>query len=314
MQKLRYNLPPLHSLVTFEAAARHLSFTIAASELNVTRVAVSQQIKALEEWLGVELFQRLHRSLKLTEAGERYHDVVSVAFERLLRGTRDLQQVRDDNAVTLTTTTGFSSLWLLPHIGEFREQRLDINLRLLISDDYLDLGRESVDVAIRYGDYGSDVLNMTKLAQQYIFPVASREFVQRHGLPAQPLDLLRLPLIHLDGRYDVQTSWAWWFKRQDLVLDAARPSITVNNYLNQVQAVLDGQGVALMGLPLLHHHMEEGRIVRLMDIPPVKCRAFYLAVPRDPAPSVATQIFCSWIEDRMKEEVKADLKRYRIAE
>ncbi|MET4806103.1 LysR substrate-binding domain-containing protein [Limibacillus sp. MBR-115] len=295
MQRLRFKLPPPNYLITFEAAARHLSFTRAAEELNVTRVAVSQQIKALESYLGVLLFLRLHRTLRLTRAGERYFETVSFALERILKGTNEIRREDSKNTITITSSAGFSSLWLLPKIGQFRQEHPEIEMRFLVSDTDLNLTNEGVDVAIRYGAVEAVGLDLTFLVQEYIFPTAAKVFAEKLPPINHPAELLALPLIHLEGKYDIQTTWLHWFKEQGVKVDKLPRGITVNTYNNVVQTALDGQGVALIGPPLMQRYLNDGSLVRIIDAPPIKRRAFFLAVPKEHEPSHATKLFNAWI-------------------
>jgi LysR family transcriptional regulator, glycine cleavage system transcriptional activator len=295
MQRLRFKIPTPNSLVTFEAAARHLSFTTSAAELNVTRVAVSQQIKALETFLGVRLFERLHRALRLTHAGERYYETVSISLERILAVTEEIRQTESEKSITVTTTTGFSTYWLLPRIGEFRKRYPDIDLRFLISDKYLDLHSEGVNVAIRYGEGNWDNLEATFLLQEEIFPTCSARYFAGRKPLKEPLDLLNETLLHLEGRYDSQTRWLPWFREHGLEMEVLAPGISVNTYTNLVQATLDGQGISLIGPPLTQRYLDDGTLVRPIEVPSLKRRAFYLALPKGQPVSASAQSFCNWI-------------------
>ncbi|MCL4675738.1 MAG: LysR family transcriptional regulator, partial [Pararhodobacter sp.] len=211
MQSLRANIPPPNWLVTFEAAARCLSFTVAATELNVTRVAVSQQIKALETYLGTPLFQRLHRAIRLTPAGEQYHRAVSSGLQTILAATREARKTHVGNSVTVTTSTGFSMFWLLPRIGDFRRLHPEIELQFLVADNYLNLSTGTVDVAVRYGEGPWPNVTARFLLQEYIYPVCSRAYLQGRKAPQTPADLLGERLLHLQGPYDPETRWRNWF-------------------------------------------------------------------------------------------------------
>lgn len=312
MQALRSDLPTPNHLVTFVVAARHLSFTRSAAELNVSRVAVSQQIKALEAFLGAPLFHRLHRALSLTRVGEIYFEAVSRSLDRIAAATREVRAAEDRNRVTVTTTTGFSTYWLMPRIGAFRARYPEIDLRFLISDRYLDLHTENVDVAIRYGDGEWHDLDCTFLHQERIFPVCSASYLAGRRKAAQPADLLRETLLYLEGPYDPQTRWPVWFREHGVDVETVPQGITVNTYTNLVQATLDGQGIALVGPPLIEQFLDSGTLVLPLDVPAVRRRAFWLATPAGRAGrSPATTAFCDWVIEKLHGDDKQPMSGRR---
>jgi LysR family glycine cleavage system transcriptional activator len=294
MQKLRTKLPRPNYLITFEAAGRQLSFTKAASELFVSRVAVSQQIQALEKFLGVPLFQRTQRSVRLTRAGERYHVAISEALERVLRATTEISRHSDSNIVNVGTTPGFMTYWLLPRLGEFRTIHPDIELRFIVADG--DLGfDDNIDVAIRYGIPPFDDADDTFLFRQAISPTCASTFVPA-GTKLAPADLLKHPLIHLEGALDDQTRWWRWFDALGIDMAKARPGITVNSYTNLVQAVLDGQGFALIGPPLMERFLANHALIQPVDVAPLVRHTFNLLLPKGRKPSAPVQAFSNWIK------------------
>ncbi len=300
MAKLRFKIPPPNHLVTFEAAGRCLNFTKAAKELNVSRVSVSQQIKALENYLGVPLFVRLHRSLQLTKAGEQYFTTVSHSFSEILKATYLVQKKGSDDNLTVTVTTGFSTYWLLPRIGEFREKHPGIDLRFLISDLYINFDQEDVDLAIRYGEGHWDGLNSQFLLREEIFPCCSTKYFVGQKNFTSAKDLLSEPLIHLEGAYDHQTSWKHWFDVQGVDVTKLPPGIFVNTYTNLVQAVMAGQGLALIGPPLVEQFLDDKNLICPIKCKPITRRAFYLVSPEVRPLSIAANYFAEWICEEAK--------------
>lgn len=298
MQRLRFQLPPPNSLVSFEAAARHLSFTAAAAELNVTRVAVSRQIKALEDILGVSLFRRLHKKLALTAEGATYYEVVAQALRQIAATTSELQRRKPLNCVTVTTTVGFSSYWLVPRLGAFRKSFPDIDVRVLVSDNIIDLAREGVDVAIRYGNGPWPNTKSTFLLQETIAPTCSANYFAGRKKLRHPADLLSETLLYLEGPYDEQVKWRWWFKSHGTDVPEKRVGLAFNSYVHLVQALLDGQGIALVGSPLMKPYYDNGTLVRPIDLPPIMRKAFHLVVPDKLPPNSAVDAFCKWIVDQ----------------
>jgi LysR family glycine cleavage system transcriptional activator len=144
-------LPPLNAVRAFEAAARHLSFTRASEELNVTQAAVSHQVKALEDRLGVLLFRRLNRGLLLTDAGSLYRKELEDILDRLEQATERLRATEAAGLLTVSTNTSFASKWLVPRLQRFRDRRPDVDVRIDADDALTDFRRDNVDLAIRYG-------------------------------------------------------------------------------------------------------------------------------------------------------------------
>ncbi len=149
MDKAARALPPLDLLRGFEAAARHLSFTRAAAELFVTQSAVSRQVQALEEFLGVELFERRHKALALTPAGHAYQRAVAAALDEVRDATRRLREARSGRVLTVTTTVSFASIWLVPRLGRWRQAHPRVDVRITATHEVVDMEREGIDVAIR---------------------------------------------------------------------------------------------------------------------------------------------------------------------
>lgn len=166
-------LPPLNALHTFEAAARHLSFQRAAEELDITPTAVSHQIKVLEEHLGTSLFRRRPRPLALTEAGQLLYPAVSKSLDEIAIAIAELTQVSESTTLTVSVTMVFATKWLVPRLAEFQQSHPEIDLRLQTSNDVVDLHRQTVDVAIRYGSGNYPGLTVRKLMSDVFIPVCS---------------------------------------------------------------------------------------------------------------------------------------------
>lgn len=294
MQQLRRKLPSPNLLITFEAAGRHLSFTKASSELNVSRVAVSQQIHALEKFLGVPLFHRLQRSVRLTTAGERYHLAISEVLERAVRATAEISRRSDTNIVNVGTTPGFMTYWLSPRIGEFRSTHPDIELRFIVSDGNLCF-EDNIDIVIRYGSPPFADAETTFLARQELSPTCANTFLPP-GKMLEASELLAYPLIHLEGPYDEHTRWTTWLRLHGLDLARAKAGISVNSYTNLVQAALEGQGFALIGPPLVQRFLSNGTLIQPVNVRPVVRHAFHLLLPRLSIPSAAAKAFADWIK------------------
>src|SRR5215208_1451836 len=171
--KMLRRLPALNALKAFEAAARHERFTRAAEELCVTQGAVSHQVKALEEELGVKLFNREHQRLVITEAGREYLAVIRDALDRISIGTERLVQRQSSGALTISTSPDFAAKWLVHRLGRFAEAYPDIDLRVSATMHHVDFTREDVDLAVRHGDGSWAGLDATRLCTEQLLAVCS---------------------------------------------------------------------------------------------------------------------------------------------
>lgn len=258
-------LPTLNGLRAFEAAARHLSFTRAAEELNVTQAAVSHQIKGLEEQLGQELFRRIGRGLQLNEAGQQLFPHVRDGFDQLAKGIREI--ARDDaaGALNLSTFASIASAWLVPRLGGFRRLHPEIDVRMSIGDRLTDFRNDDVDIAIRYGKGEWDGADSVFLMSEDIYPVISPELLASGPPLREPADLLTYrddyPLLH-----DVMPEdWGMWFASAGLPdADIAHGYELEHSHLIY-QAAMAGEGVALGRSVLVRDALMSGRLVRLFD-------------------------------------------------
>src|SRR3954451_17796325 len=189
-------LPALNALKSFEAAARHESFTRAAEELCVTQGAVSHQVKALEEELGVKLFNRERQRLLITEAGRDYLAVVRDALDRIAVGTERLVERQRSGALTISTSPDFAAKWLVHRLGRFAEAHPDIDLRVSATMHHVDFSNEDVDLAVRHGDGQWSGLHVERLCSEQLFAVCSPKLVEDGGLH-EPADVMKFPLLHL---------------------------------------------------------------------------------------------------------------------
>ncbi len=202
-------LPPLNSLRAFEAAARHLSFTKAAEELNVTPAAISHQIKALEEFLGVVLFRRLTRALRLTDAGQAAFPKVREGFDNLAEAVEILRAEEEGKVLTVSVSPSFGAKWLVPRLDRFRAAHPDLDIRIDATDRLADFQGDNVDVALRYGMGNYPSLLVDKLFGAEMVPVCSPDLLDGTQPLRRPLDLVHHTLLHLDWTLEEQTSPSW---------------------------------------------------------------------------------------------------------
>ena len=257
-------LPPLKSLQAFEAAGRHLSFTEAARELNVTPGAISQQIRQLEEFLEVKLFRRLNRAILLTDDGQLFLPQISGGFEQFSEAVGTLREKRSEGPLTITSAPSFVSKWLIPRLTNFKSEHPGIDVRIDTSDRLVDFRHEDIDVGIRFGDGVYPELDTVYLFSFDLIPVCAPELMRQGEGLRQISDLKNYTLLH--SNYDELDpgfpDWAMWLK----VVEADGIDSSHGIYFNQsdllFQAALEGQGVALLANVMAEPEIKAGRLVQ----------------------------------------------------
>ncbi len=289
-------LPPLKALRAFEAAARHLSFTRAAEELHVTQAAISHQIKALEEHLGVKLFRRLNRSLVLTEPAQHYLPSVRRAFDVLLEATDRLLASRERATLTVSVLPSFAARWLVPRLGRLLREHDDIDIRVAPSDALVDFERDGVDVGIRYGLGRYPGLRADRLLTENIFPVCSPSLLRGPQPLREPTDLRRHVLLHTDD-----ADWRTWLLAAAVEdVDPTRgPFFTDSSML--LQAAAAGHGVALARGVLAQDELAAGRLVRPFTLSLPTEYAYYVVSPASRADEPAIVTFREWLLEEARE-------------
>ena len=261
-------LPSLNSLRAFESAARHLSVSAAAIELNVTPAAISQQIKGLEGQLSINLFRRMNRALALTEYGRLLLPKLSDGFDQLDNAVSEVRQAQSGGPLNLSSSPSFASKWLIPRLDRFQAAHPDIEVRISANMELIDFHQDEMDCAVRFGLGQYDGVEAIWLLGEEVFPVCSPTLLDGpQGLHS--LDQLRHHRLLHDGTPmpdDVTPDWRMW-------LQAARakgvdPShgMTLAPWTMVVQAAIEGQGVALGRRALVADDLAAGRLVRPFDL------------------------------------------------
>ncbi|RXT43478.1 transcriptional regulator GcvA [Bradyrhizobium betae] len=287
-------LPSLNGLRAFEAAARHLSFTLAAAELNVTQTAISHQIRRLEEELGIRLFIRQNRALALTAEARDYLPGIRAAFNDLRLATDRLLRKDDDKVLTVSTLASLAAKWLLPRLTDFQEQHPGIDVRITTSTSLVDFQRDDVDAAIRYGRGQWPGLRADWLMADELFPVCSPSLLRGDKPLRQPEDLKGYPLLHTSNANS--DDWRLWLTAAGLPADIARqPGITFDMIFMTIQAAIDGIGVAMGRTSYVQDDIAKGRLVVPFKIALPADAGFYLVSPqgRREAPKLAA--FREWM-------------------
>lgn len=295
MRNLRRRLPPVNSLVVFEAAARHLSFTRAGQELRISREAVSRQIRAIEAFYGKGLFLRKHRALELTDAGRRLEAAASDGLEMIARASDELVRSGAEETVSVASTVAIASFWLTPRLPRFRSRHPDIAIHVKVSDDPPEMRRDGIDVGLRYGDGNWPQLAATRLFDVASYPVCSLDYLGRAPTLVSAADLGRHTLLNLEGPTHAPEDWNWWLESLGLPKQTPQQMVGFDNYANVIQAALHGQGMALGFSHLMDDLLSQGQLVRPIDETLSKGLAVYLVVPKAATLSRGAQEFRNWI-------------------
>ena len=295
MPNTKRRLPPLTALPAFEASARHLSFTRAAEELFVSQAAVSRQIRVLEEQLGTKLFQRFHRRIQLTDAGQRFQHAVSVSLDLIESSAAELRGQSGGSDITLGADISMAHLWLLPRFPFFREAHPEIQVSILASERESDCLKDGIDLALLYGNGHWPGYEAHLLVNEEIFPICSPEFLQARPAIERKEDLLREVLLDLKGdRWD-WVDWRQWFSEQEVAIPEDVQFIGFNSLPLLVQAACRGQGVGLGWGSLVDHLLDDGSLVRPLEDSIQTGRGYYVIKRADARLPPETQVLYDWI-------------------
>lgn len=307
MRKTEPTAPSLDLLRGFEAAARRLSFTLAAQELFVTQSAVSRQVKALEADLGVALFERGHRAIRLTGAGQRLYRATDQALRLLADAAADLREGAGRRPVTVSCSVGFASLWLVPRLAEFREAHPEVELRIDANNRLLDLDREGIELAVRYGPPEIAPAGATRLFGEEVFPVCAPALISSPSRPlVRPEDLRHHVLLHFgsdDGALP-SASWSMWTEAMGLRRFQSAGSLRFSQYDQVIQAALEGQGVALAISPLVRRHLRDGRLVAPFERRFASPRGYYLLTSARGRHRAEVRAFVDWLVEAAARDVE----------
>ena len=282
MQNLRHLLPSAGNLIVFEAAGRLSSFTSAGRELGITQAAVSYAIRGLEDQLGVQLFQRRHKQVLLTDAGQRFLADVTLGLSHIRKSAEELRGRAYGTHVTLSASTAFASFWMMSRLQRFRDDLPGIDLRIQTADRDVDLLAENIPLGIRGGtaadwpDY-----ELLPIAPEEIYAVAGPGYVQRAGLPKTPAEITNHHLIHLEEPYRPAATWKDWFRSAGINGAVARRGLTINDYVLVIQAVMEGQGIALGWRHLTERLVASGLLMRITDHVMLPDASFHVAWPKN---------------------------------
>ena len=294
-------LPSLNALKAFEAAARHMNFSKAADELNVTPGAVSQQVRQLEDSLGQRLFLRQNNALHLTMAGKSLLPHVRESFSRLLEATNLVRSKNFENILKLSAPPTFTTKWLRPRLAQFQTLHPDLDIRLSASKQLIDFSKEDLDAAIRYGRGTYEGLACEKIMSEDIFPVCSPALLTQNTPLRTPADLKHHKLLHAEQSMHDETApdWTKWFRA---VCPESIQDINMHKgaYYTPASLALDAaiaaEGVALAKGKWVQDDLEAGRLVQPFDDIQQSEFSYYLVYPEGMvSPKLA--MFRKWLFD-----------------
>lgn len=297
MQKRPFDIPSLTGLAAFEAAARHLSFKMAAHELNVTAPAVSRQIKCLEQELGTVLFLRRHRHVQLTADGVTLFRTLNDAFSSISNAVQATRSSRHGQ-VRVGTTNAMVSLWLMPRLQDFWRRYPHIRLHHVISDEAINMTVTGADVAIRYGGGVWPGLDAQMLFPDRVSAVCSPAYAVRHGPFERAHDLIDHTLLEItDVSAEDWPGWKTWFRALDIHAEP-RELRYFDSYSVAVQAAMDGLGIVMGWHSMIKPAIEEGKLIRIVGEDVTPEGAFYM-ITRDHKPlSPDAATFAAWLREQ----------------
>lgn len=283
-------LPSLSLLAAFEAAARTESITQAARELSLTQSAVSRQIKALEEQLGVELFHRERQSIRLTVGGAVYAREVRPALARISSASLNLRANPAGGTLTLAILPTFGTRWLAPRLPAFLSAHTGVTINLVTRLSRFDFSTEAIDAALHFGQPDWPACGFAHLRDEVVLPVCSPELRKRLKF-THPADLLQGPLLHLVSRPD---GWERWLAAQS-VAPMQLQGMLFDQFATLAQAAIAGLGIALIPRFLFQDELTSGKLVAVLDLPIKSEGAYYLCWPDAHADHPPLIAFRSWI-------------------
>ncbi len=300
--------PPLKSLHAFRYAAQSLSFKSAAEHLYVTQAAVSQQIKTLEQALGVELFERHARQVTLTSEGEYLFEYAEKAFNLLEEGVKGITEDPNPNTLIISAVPSFSSRWLVSRLGKFQAHEPDINLRLSPSSDLSTFVDSDLDLGVRLGRGQYQGLQSTLLFEEFLLPVCHPSLVNND----EPIkkQLTNIPII-TDTGPDIKHVWPILQRFLDIYDMPMNSQLHIADSTALVEALLSGQGLAMMRFGLVYELLEKGQLICPLPIYMKSQYDFYLVAPPQHFKYEKVMAFKRWIDHEVK-SIDLSWKQYLL--
>ena len=304
-------LPPLNALRAFEAAGRHLSVTKASVELNVTPGAVSHQVRALEDYLGVRLFRRVDRKLYLTDAGQRCLPALTDSFDRMTEAVKLLEKQGTGGNIVISVPTAFGAKWLIPRLDRFHARHPSIDVRISSTSDVIEFRRDDVDIAVSFGKEEYTGLLCERLLDDAVAPMCSPRLL-RGPQPLRVADDLRHHILIHDDSHAIVPDWQMWLHAAGVQnVDTTRgPRFTYPEHA--IQAAIDGGGVVLGRFTLARPDLQANRLVMPFDVSLPVGPVYYVVMPPSHERRPIVAAFHRWLlEEAREEESKNETERSR---
>lgn len=295
---MRRRIPPLNPLSTFEVAARHGSFALAAAELNVTQGAVSRQVLALEEYLGINLFERQHRSVRLNRIGQEYYANIKPCFENLETATARLASSRTRATLVVRSFSTFATRWLIPRLPKFLKANPQVNVEFIASVSAVNFDKDEVDMAINF----SPSEESPDLVQHFLLPVAitpvcSPALLQSDIPLTHPADLQNHTLLHTMVR---PNDWQNWLAAVGVTDDWTQHGYRFESSGMAYEAAINGVGFAVAVKDFVLDDIREGRLIAPFDTVLSTPYSYWLVYPPRKSANPAVQVFQAWILDEAR--------------
>ena len=293
---MRQRMPPINALRAFEAAARHLNFTSAGEELNVTAGAIRNHVRALEQDLGVQLFTRIGNKFELSESGKILLPDLRIAFERMESAVMRLHDEASQQVLTVRVLPTFASNWLVPRLPHFKVAHADIDVRIDGSFDLADFARDQVDILLHYDDWAHSGLHVEPLFEEDIFPVCSPRLISGTPPLKTPADLGEHTLLHVDFHAMSRDwpDWDVWLHAAGLDLANASEGPRFSHQSLAIQTAEQGHGVAL-GSAMAFDALAAGNLVKPFDVSIKAGLTFCLFCPTEVLNTHKIEAFRTWI-------------------
>ena len=283
--------PSLNFLHTFESVARHLSFTNAAKELFVTQAAVSHQIKALEDYLGVKLFHREKRKVFLSEEGQKLLPSVVSGLQGIADSLENIRNYDAEDTIVVGVGSSFSANWLVHHLGAFYQKYPEVNLHMKISNNDPDFVADGTDLAVVWGKGDWQGLMCEQLMVVEFTPVCSPELLKKTHPLKTPEDLIHYPLLD-DPDYEV---WQEWFEEAGIQERKYKRRTVIRDSNVLINSTLDGHGIALCAVGIVQEYLDSGRLIRPFELSITGGGFYYLVYPEKALRKPLVRLFKDWL-------------------
>ncbi|MFJ4348405.1 LysR substrate-binding domain-containing protein [Pseudomonas sp. NPDC089401] len=291
-------IPSMTALLQFESVARLNSFTLAGKELGVSQAAVSKQIKVLEDNVGVQLFQRMHRNIYLTEAGETLFAIISDALQNIASGFDQVVQGSEKEEIVLASTAPVSQFRIMPRINTLVDALPHVRLRLSTQMFSGGLRAPDYDMDIRFGNGhwpdGESIL----LFEEEVFPVCSPAWLARNPMPSTLEELAKAGLLDADSTSEGWVTWPSWFK--ELGMPSGRLNINLRSslYTDVIHGALNGYGIALGWGRMVDHYIDSGALVKLEPFVVRPNESYYLVLPNGHTVTPNVTAIVQWLQSK----------------